>query len=455
MLSKRNVCGSFILLFMALIIFGNICHAETILRKKNIHVSAEYENDEHYNITKLSLPQTGIVNIRFYFKLKNETAPVLEQGFSLDLLRVKYNEEFTKQDYNNLSSNITYDDLFMTMIETEDLGGWTDTFYDKRKGYTYTLNVDFGRLAAGDYILQFLNGTGYDLTLEYEVMWYPGYVESLSVPSDVTIKEGTTYLLKTKALPQNSLLTFEKIYTSNNKAVSAEFLTNGIQIKAKKAGKYKLYIRLKNNRLYSVNLNITKSNKTKLKYASYNLYKGQSFTNKLLNNSKKVTWLSSNKKVATVTTKGKITAKVGKKKYTCTVKVNYRKPDFYACLTDYDRTRNYFTIRIKNNTNKAITVYSAGAKAIDDTYKSFNRNLKLSKNRNVTIKGKKTKVLKFYVKGSRTWYDYTDFDILYKVKFDEKIYECLTNTGCSEYKRSKKATYSSGKGFYSFLGIYF
>lgn len=59
---------------------------------------------------------------------------------------------------------------------------------------------------------------------------------------------------------------------------------------------------------------------------------GKTVQLKLLNNNKKVTWTSSNKKIATVSSKGlvkgikkgtcKITAKVGSKKYLCTVTVN-------------------------------------------------------------------------------------------------------------------------------------
>lgn len=68
-----------------------------------------------------------------------------------------------------------------------------------------------------------------------------------------------------------------------------------------------------------------------LNYTSYQIYGNYSFNLILYNNTKKVQWSSSNKKVAKVTQKGKvtsvsngkctITAKVGKKKYKCKVKV--------------------------------------------------------------------------------------------------------------------------------------
>lgn len=71
--------------------------------------------------------------------------------------------------------------------------------------------------------------------------------------------------------------------------------------------------------------------KPKLNKTSVKLYVGKTVKLKLKNNKKKVVWSSSNKKVATVSKKGvvkakkagtaKIRAKVGKKKYTCKVKV--------------------------------------------------------------------------------------------------------------------------------------
>lgn len=73
------------------------------------------------------------------------------------------------------------------------------------------------------------------------------------------------------------------------------------------------------------------ASKVKLNKTSVTLEKGESVTLKLKGTKKKVTWSSNKKKVVTVTKKGKvtakkagtakITAKVGKKKYTCKVTV--------------------------------------------------------------------------------------------------------------------------------------
>lgn len=75
----------------------------------------------------------------------------------------------------------------------------------------------------------------------------------------------------------------------------------------------------------------TEAAKIKLNKASITLDIGKTFTLKVKGIKKKAKWVSSNKKIATVTQKGKvtaksagtakITAKIAKKKYSCTVKV--------------------------------------------------------------------------------------------------------------------------------------
>lgn len=77
---------------------------------------------------------------------------------------------------------------------------------------------------------------------------------------------------------------------------------------------------------------LTEAAEIKLNKASITLDIGKTFTLKVKGIKKKAKWVSSNKKIATVTQKGKvtaksagtakITAKIAKKKYSCTVKVN-------------------------------------------------------------------------------------------------------------------------------------
>lgn len=78
-----------------------------------------------------------------------------------------------------------------------------------------------------------------------------------------------------------------------------------------------------------------KKKRVKLNSDNISLYVGDSYTLKLKNTKGKVKWSSSKKSVATVSSKGKvkakksgtckITAKVGKKKYTCRVTVKKEK----------------------------------------------------------------------------------------------------------------------------------
>ena len=81
--------------------------------------------------------------------------------------------------------------------------------------------------------------------------------------------------------------------------------------------------------------NVSAASKVKINKKKVVLYVGKTTTLKLKNNKKKIRWTSSNKKIATVSKKGKVKAKkvgktiviakVGKKKYKCTVIVKKRK----------------------------------------------------------------------------------------------------------------------------------
>lgn len=87
--------------------------------------------------------------------------------------------------------------------------------------------------------------------------------------------------------------------------------------------------------IFTIQVNAAKK-KVKLSDTKISLFVGESYTLKLKNTKKKVKWSSSKKSVATVSSKGKvkakkggnckITAKVGKKKYTCKVVVRNTTP---------------------------------------------------------------------------------------------------------------------------------
>ena len=129
------------------------------------------------------------------------------------------------------------------------------------------------------------------------------------------------------------------------------------------------------------------------------------------------------------------------KKYKIKVKVMPAYPDFMAYLDDYYTRDNYFTARIKNYGTSNLTIIRQG-KVVNVDYKSFDRRLKSMKS--VTIKPGQTKTVKFYLKGSTTWYDVADYTLYAKVKYQGKTYDWHVWDEDSVYKVGKKwyATYS-------------
>lgn len=94
-----------------------------------------------------------------------------------------------------------------------------------------------------------------------------------------------------------------------------------------------------------------------------------------------------------------------------------------ADLFKYDTRSNTFSISVQNLSNKSIKILSKGAMAYDDDYKKFDRKVYIKgKKSSVTIKPRQSKIIKFKVKGKRTWYDYNDFQICSYWKWGNKKY---------------------------------
>ncbi|MBQ9965385.1 MAG: InlB B-repeat-containing protein [Clostridia bacterium] len=225
--------------------------------------------------------------------------------------------------------------------------------------------------------------------------------------------------------------------------------------------------KLKNNKDYYVRIRTYKDVEGRRYYSSWTkmkkvhvdkvqlsnkkntLYRGQAkkLSLKYIPLGAKVTWKSSNKKIATVSSSGRVTAKgLGKttvlakykgKTYKATINVSHMKPSYGATLCDYNTRNNYFTVKIKNNSSKTMTILSGTTTVKDADYKSLDRKVYLSKS--YTIKPGKMKTIKFKVKGQTTWYDFTDFTLYYNFKVDGKIYYAKTNSGTmSKYKNASK-----------------
>lgn len=110
------------------------------------------------------------------------------------------------------------------------------------------------------------------------------------------------------------------------------------------------------------------------------------------------------------------------------------KTGYGSCLWDYDTYDNYFTVAVMNNGDRNVSIIRKGAKVVDVDYKSYNRKIKSAKA--VTVKPGQTAFVKFYVKGRPTWYDYEDFTLYAKFKYDGKTYTWHTWDEDSVYKKS-------------------
>lgn len=203
----------------------------------------------------------------------------------------------------------------------------------------------------------------------------------------------------------------------------------------------------------------------KIDNTSVTLYRGQSKQVKLLYvaPSVKPEWKSTNNKIATVSSNGKITAKaLGKttitatyngKTYKATINVTYMNPDFAAVLYKYNTRDNYFVVKLRNNNAKPITVLKKTTSVLDYQYKTFDR--KVTPKNSVVIQPGETKSIKFYVNGTVTWPEVSDFTIYYYFKLDEKTYYAKADViGISKYKDDNKKwknTYQKKSWYEDFL----
>ena len=138
----------------------------------------------------------------------------------------------------------------------------------------------------------------------------------------------------------------------------------------------------------------------------------------------------------------KVTVKLKNgKKYSCNVKVKPGDPNFYACLYDYETRDNCFVVKVYNPGPHSVTLIKNGAKVKNVDYKSFDRNIKSGKS--VTIKPGKTKKVRFYVRGSNTWYDSSDFTLYAKFRYEGKVYDWHVWDENTVYRRSKDKWYGT------------
>ena len=113
-------------------------------------------------------------------------------------------------------------------------------------------------------------------------------------------------------------------------------------------------------------------------------------------------------------------------------------PNFGAYLEDYYTRDNYFTVKIKNYGVSDLQIIRGGkgSKVENVDYKSFDRSIKASST--VVVKPGKTKIVRFYLKGSTTWYDVSDYTLFAKIKYQGKTYSWHVWDEDSVYKKGKK-----------------
>lgn len=288
---------------------------------------------------------------------------------------------------------------------------------------------------------------------QYRIYTYNGFAESFTIPSTVNVKtDGETSFNITNINPSGALAGAS--WTSNNKKIADVFSDHRSEVivYGNQQGKCTLTGKLINGKTYKCTVNVTNP-APRVNYKEFELCKGETDLVKLKYIKGKVKWKSSNSKIASVTKNGKIKAKkLGKctlwtkykgKKYKTTVKVVYQWPNFMAELTDYNTRGNYFSVKFKNRSNKSVTVLSPKAYCMDVDYKAYDRKLQLPGNKSIVIKPKKSKTVKFKVKGRLTWPDYGDFTIRYYFKFDGKKHLGSCWDDDSVFKKGKKwyATY--------------
>lgn len=94
----------------------------------------------------------------------------------------------------------------------------------------------------------------------------------------------------------------------------------------------------------------------------------------------------------------------------------------YGDLYSYNTRSNTFTMSLTNRSRKQIKIYSSEAVVIDNDYVSFNRKVKMTKNKkSITIKPGKSKTIYWKVFGGTTWHDVDDFEIYFKCYYKGKV----------------------------------
>ena len=194
-------------------------------------------------------------------------------------------------------------------------------------------------------------------------------------PITINKKSKTIYPGKTYTLKHNILSKTAKWSSSNKKGAT---VSKAGKVTAKKKGTAVISAKFNG---YTVKCKVTVKNPpVKINKEYLTLKMGESYTLKLLNTSKRATWISDNERVATVSANGKVTAKasgsteitafLGSYCYSCEVIVpqeGIAMPGITVSTINWEAVSSEVTFRIQNNTAHAIEIYKT-AYAYDDDY---------------------------------------------------------------------------------------
>ena len=415
---------------------------ETAALAKEPYYSTTYDYyDIYYNYWStyepiyVNLDRAGVIRIKYQIILDDECL-----GHSYhNRLNGKHGIEYILKTYDatNPFFGYPYDDWYDTYryLDEDELYDFSDSGICKvKKG---ALKGDFSYctkevLPAGLYSLHlrsleetYLDG---EMKCKITIYTYSGFTTSASFPKSASVNRDSTKTISLKNLAPSNSIAAAKWSISNSKiAKITKRDANNVTIKGVKNGSCTLTATLKNGTTYNCKVTV-KQPAPKISATKASIPYSGSKTLKINYTGKKAKWSSSNKKVAVVNSKGKvtakglgnctITAKIGKKKYTCKVKVYRKKPDLVAAIDYYATRDNYFAIKYKNYGDSTVTILPNNAKALNRDYKSYDRKLYIKSGNSVKIKPGQTKTVKFKVKGSNTWPYSEDFTVQYYFKYN-------------------------------------
>ena len=166
---------------------------------------------------------------------------------------------------------------------------------------------------AGTYTYTFKNTSNADIRLKYSIVGYTGLAKTMDVKSTISIKSGTSKVLKLNAHGEDNFPMIDSIKKSNPDVVSdvTQYANGNLEIQAKKLGNCTLTIKLLNGKKYKIKVTVTRN-----------------------------------------------------------------APDFNAFLVRYNTRDNYFMVEIHNNGADDLTVLRSNAKVEDVDYKTYDRKIK-------------------------------------------------------------------------------